>query len=250
MEYKVNEEATCSVVDGPALAEQYVAGRMPDAERIAFEDHFVTCAECQREIRLAGAVRTGLREQGAAKESAPPRRRTHVWRWSGLGVAVAAGIAAIAIIRMQPSPAMVALGGVLEPPAYLGVAVRGTPAQSDSIFERAMNDYAARNYVAAAAGLRAALAAGQDSISTEFFLGASLLMSQDAQGAAAAFGRVIAKGDTQYLDEAQLYNAKALLRLGRGREARDVLARHKPGDAVLAGIFSALLDSIARVTDR
>lgn len=246
----MNEETTCSIVDGPALAEQYVARRMPEAERIAFEDHFVTCADCQREVRLADAVRTGLREPGAAKESAPPRRRAHAWRWTGAGVALAAGIAAIAIVRMRPSPAFAALGGVLEPPVYLGVAVRGTPGRADSIFERAMNEYASRDYTAAAAGLRAALAAGQDSVPTEFFLGASLLMSNDARGAAAMFGRVVAKGDTPYLDEAQLYGAKALLRLGRGREARDVLARHKPSDTVLARILSALSDSIARVTDR
>ena len=151
---------------------------------------------------------------------------------------------------MQPSPAFAALGNVLEPPVYLGVAVRGTPVRADSIFERAMNEYASRHYTSAAAGLRAALAAGQDSVPTEFFRGASLLMSNDAEGAAAAFGRVVAKGDTPYLDEAQLYNAKALLRLGRGREARDVLARHKPSDPVHARILSALSDSIARVTDR
>ena len=246
----MNEETTCGIVDGPALAEQYVARRMSEAERIAFEDHFVTCADCQREVRLADAVRAGLREPGAAKESARPRRRAHAWRWTGAGVALAASIAAFAIVRMQPSPAFEALGVVLEPPAYLGVAVRGTPGMADSIFERAMTEYAARDYTAAAAGLRAALAAGQDSVPTEFFLGASLLMSNDAKGAAAAFGRVVTKGETLYLAEAQLYNAKALLRLGRDREARDVLARHKPNDPVHARILSALSDSIARVTDR
>jgi hypothetical protein len=246
----VNEETTCSIIDGPTLAEQYVAGRMPDAERIAFEDHFVTCADCQREVRLADAVRTGLRKRGDAKEGAPRRRRAHAWRWTGVGVALAAGIAAIAIVQMRPSPDFTSLGGVIEPPVYLGVAVRGTVGRADSIFERAMNEYASREYAAAAAGLRAALAAGQDSVPTEFFLGASLLMSNDAQGAAAAFSRVVEKGDTQYLDEAQLYNAKALLRLGRGREARDALTRHKPSDAVLAEIFSALSDSIARAMDR
>ena len=66
----MNEETACGIVDGPTLAEQYVARRMSEAGRIAFEDHFVTCADCQREVRLADAVRTGLRESGAAKESA------------------------------------------------------------------------------------------------------------------------------------------------------------------------------------
>ena len=113
-----------------------------------------------------------------------------------------------------------------------------------------MNAYTARNYADATAGLRAALAAGQDSVPTEFFLGASQLLSNDARGAAATLSRVVAKGDTPYLDEAQLYEAKALLRLGRGRDARDVLARHKPTDPVFAEILSALSDSIARVVTR
>jgi TolA-binding protein len=246
----VNEETTCSIVDRPALAEQYVARRMPEAERVAFEDHFVTCADCQREVRFADAVRANLREPGAARESAHTRSRTHIWRWTGGGLALAAGIAAFAIIRMQPSAGFAELGGVREPPVYLGVAVRGTPGPADSVFEHAMNEYAARNYSAAAAGLRAALAAGQDSVPTEFFLGASLLMSNDARGAAEAFGRVVGKGDSPYLDEAQLFQAKALLRLGRGREARDVLARHRPTDPVLAKTLAALSDSIARAMDR
>jgi hypothetical protein len=223
---------------------------MPESERIAYEDHFVACAECQREIRFANAVRTALSEPDATNESSPPLRRPHFRRWLGAGFAVAAGIAAIVIVQMRPSPAFRELGGLLEPPAYLGVPVRGTPGRADSVFERAMNDYASRHYAAAAEGLRAALAAGEDSVPTEFFLGATLLMSDDAKGAAAAFDRVIAKGDTPYLDEAQLYQAKALLRLGRGREARDVIARHKPSDPVLAGILSALSDSIEKLTSR
>jgi hypothetical protein len=246
----VNQETTCGVVDGPALAEQYVADQMSEADRFAFEDHFVSCADCQREVRLADAVRTVLREPVATKENATPRTRAHMRRWIGAGVAIAAGIAGIALVQIRPSQRFAGLGAVLEPPVYLGVAVRGTPGRVDSIFERAMNDYASRRYTAAAAGLRTALAAGEDPVPTEFFLGASLLMSNDAEGAAAAFDRVVAKGDTPYLNEAQLYEAKALLRLGRGDEARDALARYKPTDPVLAGILSALSDSIARATDR
>jgi len=74
------------------------------------------------------------------------------------------------------------------------------------------------------------------------------LMLNDARGAVANFGHVVEKGGSPYLDEAQLYEAKALLRLGRGREAREVLTRHTPSDPVLARIFFALSDSIARVT--
>ena len=244
------EETPCRIVDASGRAEQYVAERMTKSEREAFEDHFVTCADCQREVRLAGAVRSGLGGPSGAPTRAVKGSRARARRWIGAGVALAAGIAAIAILRMGPSPALAALGGVLEPPMYLGVAVRGTPGRADAIFNRAMNAYTARNYADATAGLRAALAAGQDSVPTEFFLGASQLLSNDARGAAATLSRVVAKGDTPYLDEAQLFEAKALLRLGRGRDALDVLARHKPTDPVLAGILSALSDSIARVVTR
>ena len=248
------EKTSCRIVDASGRAEQYVAERMTKSERDAFEDHFVTCADCQREVRLAGAVRSGLGAPIGAASGAPTRAkavsRVGARRWIGAGVALAAGIAAIAILRMGPSPALVALGGVIEPPIYLGVAVRGTPGRADAIFNQAMNAYTARNYADATAGLRAALAAGQDSVPTEFFLGASQLLSNDARGAAATLSRVVAKGVTPYLDEAQLYEAKALLRLGRGRDALDVLARHKPADPVFAGILLALSDSIARVITR
>lgn len=221
---------------------------MSDAERVAFEDHFITCAKCQHEVRLADTVRAGLAVMTPAVVRAG--RPSHAWRWLGVGVALAAGLAAVVILRRGPEPAFVALGAVTEPPVYLGVPVRGTPGTADSIFDRAMTDYSARRYLEAITGLRAALAAGRDSIPTDFFLGASLLLSGDAEAAAATLDRVVAKGDTPYRDDAQMYEAKALLRLGRGRDALDVLTRHKPGDPVLASAFSALADSITRALGR
>jgi TolA-binding protein len=246
----MNESTTSHAVDGPTLAAQYVSDRLPEAERVAFEDHFVACAECQREVQLAAAIRAAHREPVAAVEIAPPRVRARYAPRLIAGVALAAGIAAIVIARSAPSAALTALGDVLEPPVYLGIAVRGTPGRADSVFSVAMNAYVARKYSDSVDGLRAALAAGQDSVPTEFFLGASLLLSGDSRGAAATFNRVVAKGETPYLDEAQLYEAKALLRLGRGREALAVLAQHKPTDSVLAGTLSALSDSVTRAIAR
>src|SRR6185295_13034134 len=108
----------------------------------------------------------------------------------------------------------------------------------------------ARRYADAISGLQTALAAGRDSVPTEFFLGVALLLSNDAQGAAGTLSRVVVKGDTPYRGEAQLYEAKALLRLGRGREALEVLARNRAKDPVLAGALSALSDSITRALAR
>jgi hypothetical protein len=246
----MNNATSCNLSDAPRLAERYVSRRMSEAESVGFEDHFVACADCQREVRLASAIREGVREQAVAATVLPRTSRVRPARWIGAGVALAAGIAAIAILRPAPSASLAALGGVLEPPVYLGVAVRGTTGPGDSVFDRAMNAYAARKYPAAADGLRAALAAGQDSVPTEFFLAASLLLSGNARSAAATFNRVVNKGVTPYLDESQLYEAKALLRLGRGRQALEALARHHPSDPVLAGVLSALSDSVTRAIAR
>jgi hypothetical protein len=238
------------------MADRYAAGRMPDAERIAFENHFVTCAQCQRDMRFASAVRSALAESrtGApatrvpvarvpAASAAGARRST---RWAG--AALAAGIGALILVRAVPSRAMTALGALDHPPAYLGIAVRSATGPADATFETAMREYAAADYVAATRDLRAALAAGEDSIPTEFFIGASLLFSGDAAGAAPVFARVAAKGESPYRDEAQWYEAKALLRRGRAADARAVLTASAPADPAMAARLAALADSVTRAT--
>jgi tetratricopeptide (TPR) repeat protein len=211
-------------------------------EAAAFNAHYLTCAECQREIRFAIAVRAGLREA----TTRPERKARPTALWVGAGLALAAGLAAIVILRSPAPSALARLGEVREPPIYLGATVRGTPGRADSLFDSAMTAYGERRYAAAAAGLRSALEAGEDSVLTEFFLGASLLMANEPREAVASLSHVIAKGETPYLAEAQYYSAKALLRLGRGREALSVLTQRTPSDPVLAAMVSALADSVRR----
>lgn len=251
----MTEEQSHQFIHEAELAERYVAGRMGEAERVAFEDHFVTCAECQRDVRFMGAVRAAIVASGATDATPPrvtmpaggvaaPRRRRAVWA----GAAIAGGMAAVAIFALLPSSAVTALGTVDAAPPYLGIAVRGTPGRGEAVFDAAMKDYAAGRYAAATRGLQSALAAGEDSLPTEFFGGASLLFGGDARGAAAAFGRVVARGDSPYRDEAQWYAAKALLRLGESRDALAALRAHTPNDPAVAARLSALADSIRRVT--
>ena len=251
----MTEEQNHLFIHEAELADRYVTGRMADAERVAFENHFVACAQCQQELKFASAVRAAVAidapqvaasAAGTSVPAAPDSgaSRSRGVRWAG--VALAAGVAAIILIRSTPPRALVELGGVADPPPYAGIAVRGTPGRGDAIFDAAMRQYAARHFDIAANGLRAALAAGQDSIPTEFFLGASLLFTSDASAAADAFDGVVARGDSPYFDEAQLYEAKALLRLGRGRDALDVLARHTPADPAALVKLSAFADSVKR----
>lgn len=222
------------------LADRYAAGRMPDAQRIAFENHFVTCAECQSNVRLASALYAAHSGTHSPQRAASASGRRVRWA----GVAIAAGIGALLLLRAERASGITALGVVAEAPPYAGIAVRSGAGAGEALFDAAMREYAAAHYAAAATGLQKALAAGEDSIPTEFFIGASALLSGDSRIAADAFSVVAAKGDSPYADEAQLYHAKALLRLGRAHDALAVLAGRVPADAAVAARLSALADSV------
>ena len=243
----MNTNQTCDENSRRLNAERYAASRMNAAEAEAFEDHFVTCADCQSEVRLASAIIGGLPQADGAPRSAKASRRVLVW--GGGGLALAAGLATLMILRSEPRGDLVALGGVREPPAYLGIPVR-SDAQQDSLFEVAMDSYAQGRYSVAREGLQAALAAGQDSVPAQFFLAASLLLDNRASEAANEFQRVLAHGDTPYRAEARYYRAKALLRVGRATDARAELARLLPVDGVVYDMGRALADSVARLRDR
>ncbi len=257
----MTEERSHQFIHEAELAERYVAGRMPDAERVAFEDHFVVCGECQRDVRFAGAVRAELAasagRRAAATEvaamtsaSAAGRAQRRSWRAAAaIATGIAAGIA-VMIIRTAPPSAIIALGAVAEAPAYAGIAVRSEAGHGETAFESAMQEYAAGHYAASGQGLRVALAAGEDSVPTEFFIGASFLLAGDSRSAAAAFARVVAKGDSPYRDEARWYQAKALLRLGRAKEALSALTARASADPAMAARLSALADSVQQADTR
>ena len=59
---------TCDAVAARWMIERYLAGKLSEAEAEAFEAHYLTCSRCQRELRVAVAVRDGLRR-------VPPGRR-------------------------------------------------------------------------------------------------------------------------------------------------------------------------------
>lgn len=224
-------------------AERYATGRMTTAEVEAFEDHFVGCAECQAGVRLALAIASEFSSRPAVGLSAKPRRPR--W-WTAAGLAVAAGLVTLMIMRPAPRSELAALGGVGEPPAYLGISVRSVGASQDSLFESAMDAYARREYAAAAHVLRGVLAATRDSAPAEFFLGASLLLDNHPSDAVDAFRRVIGHDNATYRAEARYYLAKSLLRLGRGSEALAELDRLTPTDGVSYDMGKPLADSVSR----
>lgn len=243
----MNTSLSCDEESRRLNAERYVARRMDAKEAEAFEDHYVTCAECQREVRLASATAAGLSRGSATPRPVSTARR--IWIWGGGAIAIAASVATLAVLR-QPTGEIVALGAVREPPVFLGIRVRGVDVADDTLFDAAMDAYAKRRYADAAAGLRATLAAGRDSVAAQFFLAASQLLSDQPRDAADGFARVLARGDTPYRAEARYYRAKALLRSGRSSDALEELRRVTRADGVTYEMASALADSVALLRDK
>lgn len=166
---------TCGEVAERELIGRYFAGRLAGEELEEFEAHLLTCGTCQRELRLAGAVRRALRAPQSAQAA-----RSRIARPVPLavGLAAAAALAGLLLLKGRETPEEITrLGAVSQAPIYLGVQVRGAPSQGDSLFGSAMMAYMERRYDAAADKLEAALAAGADSAPAQFFLGSSLLMT-------------------------------------------------------------------------
>jgi len=234
----------CQEFEDRAFVERYLMNRLSPADQEEFEAHFLTCEWCQQSIELGKAIRATL-----PTVKAVPARRSWVTFGAGLGLAAAAGLAAVLLLpSTRPSAEVTRLGAVGQAPLYLGVPVRADqPASADSLFGKAMAAYASEDYSEAAPALRAALRAGVDSAPAEFFLAASLLMSGDPEEAETGFGRVIALGDTPYRPEAHFYRAKALLRLGRVADALADLRRAAALPGVIGTHAHALADSVQRV---
>jgi len=53
------------------LIEEYVMGRLPEAEAARFEDHYLTCEECIRRLDLAEKFQRGFRDVAAEDLAAP-----------------------------------------------------------------------------------------------------------------------------------------------------------------------------------
>jgi anti-sigma factor RsiW len=63
----LGELLTCDAIAARGVIERYLAGRLSEAEVETFEAHYLTCSHCQRELRLAIAIRDGLPEVGPGR---------------------------------------------------------------------------------------------------------------------------------------------------------------------------------------
>jgi TolA-binding protein len=250
----------CESVEERDLIEQYLLGRLSDADRDAFEAHAFECDRCLNALETMRILRAELRQQLATVAPEATTVRRWPWSWQG-ALAAAAAILVVALgigwqLRhappaqnsptartagpttaptsatredstpppIAPSDTVLALARI-EPPRYVPFTTRGAEDERARRFDRAMQDYSNGDYQRAATGLRRVLADDSGDVETNFFLGIALLMTDDVDGAIERFRAVIARGDSPFRQVASLDLAKALMRKGDLAAAEQELSR-------------------------
>jgi len=111
------------------------------------------------------------------------------------------------------------------PPVYQA----GTSPQSKA-FQQAMELYRKGDDAGALAGLRQAAEAQPDSVEVRFYLGIVLLLTNNRVSGIEELRRVVAAGDTPYLERSRFFLAKALIGahdiVDAEQQLKDVIAMH------------------------
>ena len=232
----------CQEVEQQDILGAYIAGKLPEAQRDLFEEHFFGCDDCLRNVEAARVAREVLI---ARKASAPARNR---WiPWLAAAALLVVGIAIwkaktgrqIEVAAVAPKPAAevaeakagpdYTLLAKFDPPVYRPANLRGAE-KTDRAFRAAMERYAAGDFAGAAVGLRAVAGATAAFVEARYYLGIAELQTGDIAPGLSDLQRVIAAGDTPFLSEARFYAAKASLGQNDAAAARlqlETLVREK-----------------------
>ena len=95
------------------LVDRYVQGRLPAGEADLFEDHYLTCEECLRRLRLAEQFQRGFR-QVAAEDAAGAVGLLAAFLRSRRGLALGSALAVLLAVSALLAARSVRLGNELE----------------------------------------------------------------------------------------------------------------------------------------
>lgn len=248
---------TCEQIERDEVAEQYVAGRLSSTDQDRFEAHYFDCTRCQQRLHTLEEVRTqlvrnaaGTLEPSPSRPSAAARPSGFVWRVVGAGLAAAAAIVlAVRLAQIPDSnsptgagPAASPSGDVtlpappstpaapdlsalaqIQPPPFTAPRLRTTATSAQREFRAAMALYVAADYAGAAAGLRRAVELDKSLVAASFYLAICVLQGGQTDEGVALLQRVIAAGESPYLEDAHFFLAKARIRQGDAAAARSEL---------------------------
>ena len=245
---------TCDEIERDEIAERYLLGRLGDEEQERFEAHYFDCKRCLERLQIMEAAQAELARAPESTKHVPASSRRW-WRTAAALAAAAVGVLAVRVLQQTPpgdaptertvqtrppddvrtAPPSSQSGaqaellwsqlGAIEPPAYSPLRLRSNATDAQREFRSAMALYAAKNYAEAASGLRRAVALPGAPVDARFYLGVCELQTGRVQDAAAAFERVIAFGESPYLEDAHFFLAKARIRQRDATAARTELQR-------------------------
>ena len=218
---------TCTAVHANNMVETYVLGRLNESEQDAFEQHYFTCSECFESVQTMQAIQAEMaRDTGFRNVAASVASRKHF----PLMAAAAAILVALggatgvwylarskpAVVRQVAPPAAPNRSAIaelarVEAPPYTPPALRGAAGRAGEQFRNGMRSYQRGDYNAAETALQRAADLDPSDPQAWFFRGICDLMLSRAGSAIPLFQRVLALGDSPYIEGAHFYLAKAFL---------------------------------------
>ena len=180
-------------------------------------EHLAVCASCRTEYDDLRTFRLGLKGRPVTRFRIP------------IAIAAAALVAAVALswwglrrastppapapaIAVTPPAESLDLLARVDPPPYRAPTLRATPPDAERRFRDAMKLYAQADYAAPLPALESAAALDSTAPGPRFYAGICQLVAGNAAEAAASLERVLALGDSPYLEKAGFFLAKARLR--------------------------------------
>jgi tetratricopeptide (TPR) repeat protein len=244
----------CDEVARERYIDKYLLGERDEAETEALEEHYFECDDCYGVIKNAKALRSELatdRWAIDARSSSAYSRPSWAWVPAAAAVAVllvGTGVALWLQYHERPpdlQPRIAELTAIEAPP-YSPKRLRSSGDGAERAFREAMVLYQESDFTGAIPGLEAAARLDSQSARSVFYLGACYLLVGQPEPAAESFARVVALGESPYLERARLYRAKALLRIGRFTAAADELREVVRINEELAADAQRILDQLPR----
>lgn len=210
----------CAEVKSSELAERYLRGILNEEDATRYEDHFFACESCSAELRALEALQLELARTRSAVEARARRSRPILWMAAAAAVVVLASGAGLYLTRgakplaepgsVSEATDLVELARV-EPPRWTPMRLRGTENEAERRFREAMEHYAKGEWSFALTGLRETSRLDPEAAHVSFYLGACALLAGNHAEAVESLRRVVALGETPFLEESRFYLAKAYL---------------------------------------
>jgi hypothetical protein len=226
----------CEDVERDEIAEQYVSGRLDDAERDAYEVHFFECVGCLDHLQLLQSIQTNAARRPdlvVIPQRRPPSYSLFRWLPAAAMLVLLAGIAWWNLRRVSPPHVEQAQGPIAAPapvvpakpapdsgfdqlarvdaPQYREPRMRGAEDAADTQFHAAMRRYQQQDYAGAIPGLTEAARLNPKSSSIQFFLGVTHLLNGDRSGGIMHLRTVAAMEDSLEAGDAHFFLGKTLL---------------------------------------